>query len=101
MPDERDNASTAEAIIPHPAAFIMPSNYDVLCGSGQAFFHHIGNRRFRIMIEMNIERYEKEYLKVGRGENCEIHEIIAQINQSIAARCDPPGRFLAMDMNTG
>jgi len=101
MPDERDNASTAEAIIPHPAAFIMPSNYDVLCGSGQAFFHHIGNRRFRIMVEMNIERYEKEYLKVGRGENCEIHEIIAQINQSIAARCDPPGRFLAMDMNTG
>mmetsp|Transcript_22467 Transcript_22467/g.32099 ORF Transcript_22467/g.32099 Transcript_22467/m.32099 type:complete len:607 (+) Transcript_22467:202-2022(+) len=99
MPDERDNPSSAEAIT-HPAAYIIPSNYDVLCGSGQAFFHHIGNRRFRIMIEMNIERYEKEYQKVGRGENFSIHEIVAQINKSIASRC-PPGRFLAMDMQTG
>lgn len=99
MPDERDNPSSAEAIT-HPAAFIMPSNYDVLCGSGQAFFHHIGNRRFRIMIEMNIERYEKEYQKVGRGENFSIHEIVAQINKSIATR-SPPGRFLGMDMQTG
>ncbi len=99
MPDERDNPPSAEAIT-HPASFIMPSNYDVLCGTGQAFFHHIGNRRFRIMIEMNIERYEKEYQKVGRGENFSIHEIVAQINKSIATRC-PPGRFLAMDMRTG
>ncbi len=99
MPDERDNPSSAEAIT-HPTAFIMPSNYDVLCGSGQAFFHHIGNRRFRIMIEMNIERYEKEYQKVGRGENFSIHEIVAQINKSIATR-SPPGRFLGMDMQTG
>lgn len=99
MPDERDNPSSAEAIT-HPAAFIMPSNYDVLCGSGQAFFHHIGNRRFRIMIEMNIERYEREYQKVGRGENFSIHEIVAQINKSIATM-SPPGRFLAMDMQTG
>jgi len=100
MPDERDNANSVESI-PHPAAFIMPSNYDVLCGSGQAFFHHIGNRRFRIVVEMNMERYEKEYQKVDRGEpNSQIHDIVEQINQSIA-KCDPPGRFLAMDMNTG
>ncbi|KAL7493421.1 hypothetical protein ACHAWT_002580 [Skeletonema menzelii] len=100
MPDERDNPSSAEAIT-HPAAFIVPSNFDVLCGSGQAFFHHIGNRRFRIMIEMNMERYEQEYHKVGRGENFAIHEIVAQILESIANRCDPRGRFLAMDMQTG
>ena len=100
MPDERDNPSSAEAIT-HTAAVIVPSNYDVLCGSGQAFFHHIGNRRFRIIIEMNMERYEQEYHKVGRGENFAIHEIVAQILESIANRCDPRGRFLAMDMQTG
>jgi len=99
MPDERDNPLSVESI-PHPAAFIMPSNYDVLCGSGQAFFNHVGNRRFRIMVEMNIERYEIEYQKVELGENSEIHKIVEQINHSIA-RCDPPGRFLAMDMTTG
>ena len=100
MPDARDSTSSRVELIPHPAAFIMPSNYDVLCGSGQAFFHHIGNRRFRIVVEMNIQRYEKEYRKVERGEICEIHELVAEINQSIA-RCEPQGRFLAMDMNTG
>ena len=100
MPDARDSTSSRVELIPHPAAFIMPSNYDVLCGSGQAFFHHIGNRRFRIVVEMNIQRYEKEYRKVERGEICEIHELVAEINQSIAS-CEPQGRFLAMDMNTG
>lgn len=100
MPDERDSSSTAEEIT-HPAAFVVPSNYDVLCGPGQAFFHHIGNRRFRILIEMNMERYEQEYEKVGRGENFAIHEIVSQILESIANKCDPKGRFLAMDMQTG
>ncbi len=99
MPDERLAASSAE-VIPHPAAYIMPSNYDVLCGTGQSFFHHIGNRRFRIMIEMNIDRYQVEYEKGDGGEKGKIHSLVSEINQSIL-RCDPPGRFLAMDMTRG
>ena len=99
MPDERLAASSAE-VIPHPAAYIMPSNYDVLCGAGQSFFHHIGNRRFRIMIEMNIDRYQVEYEKGDGGEKGKIHALVSEINQSIL-RCDPPGRFLAMDMTRG
>merc|ERR1711862_719470 len=46
--------------------YLVPSNYDVLCSPNQPnqwFFHSIGNRRFRILIEMNVARYEQCYLR--------------------------------------
>ena len=103
---------------------IIPSNYDVLCGPDrQSFFHHIGNRRFRVMIEMNVQRYEKAYLTsvsnaarhatssntIGEhhvqnvinemGEDY-IQKLIGEILLALS-RADPPGRFLGMDMKTG
>ena len=29
-----------------PSSYIMPSNYDILCGPSKSFFHHVGNRQF-------------------------------------------------------
>ena len=31
--------------------------YDVICGRGRVAFNNIGNRRFRILISMNVDRY--------------------------------------------
>ena len=76
-----------------------------MCGAGRIdFFHHIGNRRFRVMIEMNIQRYEQAYISsfsnngVG-GEQC-IQKLIDEILVSLS-KCDPPARFLGMDMTNG
>jgi len=112
-----------------PSSYITPSNYDVLCGAGQAYFHHVGNRRFRIMIEMNVHSYEKCFLTLAGADanggdggadgeidametsptissssvsaaKSQIRELIEETCQSIST-CDPPGRFLGMDFATG
>lgn len=31
--------------------------YDVLCGRDKDAYHHVGNRRFRVMINLNLSRY--------------------------------------------
>jgi len=98
-----------------PSSYIMPSNYDIFCGSGQSFFHHVGNRRFRIMIEMNVRRYEKAYLASSGAPyssssgspmssyNMGEDSIQKLINETVItlSLCDPPGRFLGMEMTTG
>ena len=97
-----------------PTLYVVPSNYDVLCGRGQSFFHHIGNRRFRIMIEMTIERYKNAYLvslpsngtiatdngSVRGGGEDSVQKLIDETLHSLSM-CDPPARFLGMDMSTG
>ena len=41
--------------------YLTPTHYDIMCGqNSKDFFHHFGNRRFRIMIEMNVSRYGKQ-----------------------------------------
>lgn len=38
--------------------YMTPTHYDIVCGqNNKDFFHHFGNRRFRILIEMNVSRY--------------------------------------------
>mmetsp|Transcript_28917 Transcript_28917/g.54697 ORF Transcript_28917/g.54697 Transcript_28917/m.54697 type:complete len:1234 (+) Transcript_28917:193-3894(+) len=103
-----------------PVSYTVPSNYDVLCGPGQSFFHHVGNRRFRITIEMNVQRYEEAYQApahrrsstlsdgstsgddaTGGGEyEGSIQNLINELLISLS-KCDPPGRFLGMDMTNG
>ena len=94
--------------------YLIPSAYDVLCGTGQNFFHHIGNRRFRIMIEMNVERYRKlleppqdtnpSNHSNDQGMNTEdqdtVEHLISETLVSLS-KCNPPGRFLGMDLSTG
>jgi len=76
-----------------------------LCGAGRIdFFHHIGNRRFRVMIEMNIQRYEQAYISSfsnnGVGGEQSVQKLIDEILLSLS-KCDPPARFLGMDMTNG
>lgn len=116
-PSTRINAAVSppQVAAPPPSEYRMPSNYDILCGPDrQSFFHHVGNRRFRITIEMNARRYERAYLasmssgnvapsadaEGGGGEKPSIDDLIDEMLRSLS-ECDPPGRFLGMEMTTG
>eukprot|EP00578_Thalassiosira_sp_NH16_P022516 CAMPEP_0181091362 /NCGR_PEP_ID=MMETSP1071-20121207/8357_1 /TAXON_ID=35127 /ORGANISM="Thalassiosira sp., Strain NH16" /LENGTH=467 /DNA_ID=CAMNT_0023173495 /DNA_START=1144 /DNA_END=2544 /DNA_ORIENTATION=+ len=81
-----------------------PSNYDVLGGPNREYFDHIGNRRFRIMIEMRLHRYVQLCILL-EGDNIDdegahLLDFLNDVLQSLAT-CNPPCRFLALDMYTG
>lgn len=42
-------------------------SYDILCGRDKATFNNIGNRRFRVLIGINIPRYEKASTKAEKA----------------------------------
>eukprot|EP00571_Detonula_confervacea_P003224 CAMPEP_0172322280 /NCGR_PEP_ID=MMETSP1058-20130122/45490_1 /TAXON_ID=83371 /ORGANISM="Detonula confervacea, Strain CCMP 353" /LENGTH=1070 /DNA_ID=CAMNT_0013037983 /DNA_START=26 /DNA_END=3238 /DNA_ORIENTATION=- len=116
---EEEERVPSATVMPSPSSLhtIIPSNYDMLCGPGNSFFHHVGNRRFRIMIEMNAQRYEQAYLASSVSPNApdaddgssssinaegevSIQKLVDEILHSLS-KCDPPGRFLGMEMSTG
>ena len=84
----------------------LPSNYDVLCNSNlvcspkQAYFHHIGNRRFRILIETRVTEFEDLY-----GATLLLPDVsagIARMNQFVDEVLESlPFRFLALDARVG
>lgn len=34
-----------------------PGNYDVMCGKGKDCFNSVGNRRFRVIVDLHLEKY--------------------------------------------
>jgi hypothetical protein len=76
--------------------YLVPSNYDILCGSGQNYFHHIGNRRFRILIENTAHRYHESFCRPDGPNALEdkdnsIQKLVTDTLVSLS-KCDPPGR---------
>jgi hypothetical protein len=61
------------------AAF-RPSDFSVVCGRGKASFNHIGNRRFRILATIFIERYSQCHDKISKSAI--VSEIIGVIRQA-------------------
>lgn len=41
--------------------------YDVICGRGSVAFNNIGNRRFRVLISMNVDRYNNSEGRHRKG----------------------------------
>lgn len=41
--------------------------YDILCGRDKATFNNVGNRRFRVLISLNIPRYERATTKAEKA----------------------------------
>lgn len=72
----------------------FPGNYDVKCGRGKACFNHIGNRRFRITIEINLGRYAKANSKLEKS--LIVMSIVDTIRES-----SPTGGFVKHDQRTG
>lgn len=71
-----------------------PSSKDVICGRGKGTFAHTGNRRFRVIIAMNLEKY---VLATSKSEKTYIvASIVKQIKEA-----SPNGGFLKKDSSTG
>jgi hypothetical protein len=71
---------------------IIPQRFDIICGRDRVSHSHCGNKRFRVIIEMNRERYQN---KIPRNDKSAITaELVTMIRS-----CRPGGRFLKMDEN--
>jgi hypothetical protein len=45
----------------------VPDSWSVICGRGKECFEHFGNRRFRILVELNNEKYIKATSKLAKS----------------------------------
>jgi len=69
---------------------IVPERFDILCGRAKVSYNHIGNRRFRVIIQMNRERYQTSIARDDK--TCIIYEIVKMIRSC--------GRFLKLNTDT-
>jgi hypothetical protein len=64
----------------------QPGNFSVVCGRGKESFNHVGNRRFRIIASMAVDRYSQ----VGtskRAKSAIVSEIITVIRDAGGTFC--------------
>eukprot|EP00543_Licmophora_paradoxa_P007289 CAMPEP_0202446306 /NCGR_PEP_ID=MMETSP1360-20130828/4840_1 /ASSEMBLY_ACC=CAM_ASM_000848 /TAXON_ID=515479 /ORGANISM="Licmophora paradoxa, Strain CCMP2313" /LENGTH=337 /DNA_ID=CAMNT_0049062751 /DNA_START=28 /DNA_END=1038 /DNA_ORIENTATION=- len=71
--------------------FVKPTPFDVLCGRGKACFDHLGNQRFRQIIEQTLPKYSKAKTK---GEKTFFVRLVVN---HIAVQ---GGRFLKLDRDS-
>jgi hypothetical protein len=64
---------------------VQPSEYSIICGRGQDTFNHVGNRRFRALASMFIERYSRAGTKAAKSAI--VSEIIGVIRQADGNFC--------------
>jgi hypothetical protein len=70
----------------HLGVDFQPCNFSVVCGRGKESFNHIGNRRFRIIAGMAVDRYSQ----VGtskRAKSAIVSEIIDVISEAGGKFC--------------
>lgn len=71
-----------------------PSPYDVICGRGKIAFNHAGNHRFRVTIDIYLQRYSKAKTKLEKS-------IIVMSIVDIFRQNSPTGGFVKRDTSTG
>jgi hypothetical protein len=96
--NKRPDSRKAEGIV----RYLQPLEYqlcddDVSCGRGHLCYNHIGNQRFRWLIEQNLTRYSKANSKYTKS--LIIEEVIAMI-QNQCNQKDGLG-FVKKDETTG
>ena len=67
-----------------PVGF-LPSNYDVICGRGKDCFSHIGNRRFRVMLDLMLPTYTEAKTKPDKSA------IVSTIIDRVRSLCGSNG----------
>lgn len=60
-----------------------PTNYDVICGKGKMAYNHIGNRRFRITIDLHLPRYQAAISKADKS--AVVHDIVNLIRKNASS----------------
>jgi hypothetical protein len=58
-----------------------PTDYSVICGRGKENFNHVGNRRFRILTSMSMERYSRTDNNKAT-KSAIVSEIVAIVRQA-------------------
>mmetsp|Transcript_8057 Transcript_8057/g.13343 ORF Transcript_8057/g.13343 Transcript_8057/m.13343 type:complete len:253 (-) Transcript_8057:769-1527(-) len=72
----------------------QPSAYDVICARGKAAWNHIGNRRFRVTIDVYLGKYKKSTSKVSKS--LLVMEIVDIFREN-----SPRGGFVRQDNKSG
>jgi hypothetical protein len=89
MVDQKPNTVQSQPDIeksqPEVKGNFQLSDFSVVCGRGRDSFNHIGNRRFRILASMHIERYSRANSKVAK--TVIVSEIIEVIRQADGNFC--------------
>lgn len=85
----RPEIFNSENSLPLPEKY-MVTKYDVMNGRGRKSYNHIGNRRFRQMITLNLKRYYEAKIKTDKSM------VVAGIVCAMREAC-PSGGFLKPD----
>ena len=73
-----------------------PSNYDIICGRGKVCYDHIGNRRFRVTIDINLQKYMNAASRFEKS--LVVNSIVDQIKETSSSTY---GGFVKKDPLTG
>lgn len=89
------NDHTADIIRPRTklAPNYQPSDNDVICGKGKNVFTHEGNRRFRSLVELGLERYQKAPTRTQKTA------VVREICEEVRHNCSNGGGFIRQDNN--
>jgi hypothetical protein len=68
-----------------PCDEFEPSEYSIVCGRGRDSFNHVGNRRFRLLASMFIEKYSRANNKAAKSAI--VSEIIEVIRKAGGIFC--------------
>lgn len=68
----------------------LPSDWDVICGRGRHSYKHVGNRRFRVIIAINLQRYINANSQFEKA--VVVNSIVDQIREN-----SPLGGFVKQD----
>jgi hypothetical protein len=91
----RQKQASIDATINHNATTLATVNVnDVLCGRGNSISRHVGNVKFRDLIDAHKDRYAM----LTRKEKMIVAQHIVDL---IVHHTDPPGRFVRRDAATG
>ena len=62
----------------------QPSQYDIVCGRNSGAYNYIGNRRFRVILEINLQRYIDSPTREDKTKV--IKSIVWMLHEDIGAR---------------
>ena len=90
---QSDDTRNSNKVTPLPDGF-RPGINDVICGKGSECFNHVGNKRYRQILNANMELYFSTASK--KGKTWLISEIVSDIRQK-----SYPGGFVRRDLLSG
>ena len=68
----------------HSSVVDTPGQYDIVCGRNSGAYNYIGNRRFRVTIDMNLQRYIAAPTREAKTNV--IQAIVRMLHDNIGAR---------------